>query len=123
MLTAASVPAALIRRAKEGDSYCVRATLAQTATFEMRPGLNDKASVLDIASLGPGHQVQRPNLVRRRTSFGAFSRLGSQVEMSQTPEFWTDPILVPMGSSRPEGLPKPNAHQDVAPTTREVVSS
>lgn len=72
----------------------------------MSLGLNDKAQLLDIDALGPEHQIQRPNLVTRRTPFGEFTRLGSQVEMSRTPESWTDPILVPVGSSRPEWLPK-----------------
>ena len=75
-------------------------------SFEMSLGLNDKAQLLAIDELGPEHQIQRPNLVTRMTPFGEFTRLGSQVEMSKTPESWTDPILVPIGSSRPEWLPK-----------------
>jgi crotonobetainyl-CoA:carnitine CoA-transferase CaiB-like acyl-CoA transferase len=107
MLTAAAVQAALIRRAREGGSYRITVTLAQVATFEMSLGLNDKAQLLDIEALGPEHKIQQPNLVTRMTPYGEFTRLGSQVEMSKTPEFWTDPILVPMGSCRPEWLPKP----------------
>jgi crotonobetainyl-CoA:carnitine CoA-transferase CaiB-like acyl-CoA transferase len=106
MLAAAGVQAALIRRAREGGSYRVTVTLAQTTTFEMSTGLNDKAQLDAIDRLGPEHQIQRPNLVTRMTPYGEFTRLGSQVEMSQTPESWPDPILVPMGSSRPEWLPK-----------------
>jgi crotonobetainyl-CoA:carnitine CoA-transferase CaiB-like acyl-CoA transferase len=105
MLTAAGVQAALIRRAKEGGSYRVTVTLAQVTTFEMSLGLNDKAQLLDIAALGPEHQIQRPNLVTRMTPYGEFTRLGSQIELSKTPEYWTDPILTPLGSSRPEWLP------------------
>ncbi len=106
MLTAAGIQAALIRRAKEGGSYRITVTLAQVATFEMSLGLNDKAQLLAIDELGPEHRIQRPNLVTRMTPFGEFTRLDSQVELSKTPEFWTDPILVPVGSSRPEWLPK-----------------
>jgi crotonobetainyl-CoA:carnitine CoA-transferase CaiB-like acyl-CoA transferase len=102
MLTAAAIEAALIRRAREGGSYRVTVTLAQTTTFEMSLGLNDKADLAAIDTLGPDHQIQRPNVVTRMTPFGEFTRLGSQVEMSGTPESWADPILVPMGSSRPE---------------------
>jgi hypothetical protein len=47
------------------------------------------------------------------TPFGEFTRLGSQVELSKTPEFWADPMLVPMGSSRPEWLPKPKPESGV----------
>ena len=107
MLAAAGAQAVLIRRAKEGGSYRVTVTLAQTTTFEMSLGLNDKAQLQDNEALGPEHQIQRPNLVTRMTPFGEFTRLGSQVEMSRTPECWADPILVPIGSCRAEWLPKP----------------
>ena len=106
MLVAAGVQAALIRRAREGGSYRVTVSLAQTTTFEMSTGFNDKAQLDAIDTLGAGHQIQHPNLVTRMTPYGELTRLGSQVEMSQTPEFWADPILVPMGSSRPEWLPR-----------------
>jgi len=115
MLTAAAVEAALIRRAREGGSYRVTVSLAQTTTFEMSLGLNDKAGLAAIDTLGPDHQIQRPNVVTRMTPFGEFTRLGSQVDMSETPESWDDPILVPMGSSRPEWRPRtpevPMPHQ------------
>ena len=106
MMCAAAVQAALIRRAKEGGSYRITVTLAQVTTFEVSLGLNDKAQLLDIGALGPQHQIQPPNLVTRTTPFGEFTRLASQVEMSKTPEHWEDPILVPIGSSQPEWLPK-----------------
>jgi crotonobetainyl-CoA:carnitine CoA-transferase CaiB-like acyl-CoA transferase len=119
MLTAAGIEAALIRRAREGGSYRVTVTLAQTTTFEMSLGLNNKADLAAIDALGPDHQIQHPNVVTRMTPFGEFTRLGSQVEMPETPEFWEDPILVPMGSSRPEWRPKthevPMPQQRTAP--------
>ena len=106
MLGAAGAEAALIRRAKEGGSYLVTVTLTQATMFELSLGLNDKTLLNHIADLGPEHQIQKPNLVTRTTPFGEFTRLGSQVEMSETPEAWADPILVPLGSSRAERLPK-----------------
>lgn len=106
MLAAAGVQAALIRRAKEGGSYRVTVTLAQATTFEMSLGLNSKAQLLSIDELGAEHQIKQPNLVNSTTPFGEFTRIGSQVEMSRTPESWVDPILVPLGSSRPEWLSK-----------------
>lgn len=106
MMCAPGVQAALIRRAHEGGSYRITVTLAQVTTFEMSLGLNDKAQLLDIGALGPEHQIQLPNIVTRMTPFGELTRLASQVEMSKIPEYWTDPILVPLGSSRPEWLPK-----------------
>ena len=30
----------------------------------------------------------------------------SQIEMSKTPEYWADPIIHPIGSSKPEWLPR-----------------
>ena len=39
-------------------------------------------------------------------AFGEFTRLGSQIEMSRTPEYWADPIIHPIGSSKPEWLPR-----------------
>jgi hypothetical protein len=85
----------------------------------MSLGLNDKAELREIDALGPDHQIERPNVVTRMTPFGEFTRLGSQVEMSETPEFWDDPILVPMGSSKPEWQPKTQEvampHQRTAP--------
>jgi crotonobetainyl-CoA:carnitine CoA-transferase CaiB-like acyl-CoA transferase len=104
LLAAAGAQAALIRRAKEGGSYRVTVTLTQATMFELGLGLNDKAQLGHIADLGPEHQIQKPNLVTRTTPFGEFTRLGSQVEMSGTPEYWNDPILIPMGSSRPEWI-------------------
>jgi crotonobetainyl-CoA:carnitine CoA-transferase CaiB-like acyl-CoA transferase len=105
MLATAGVQAALLRRAKEGGSYRVTVTLAQTTSFEMSLGFNDKAQLLELDELGPDHQIQTPNLVTGTTPFGELTRIGSQVEMSKTPEYWTDPILVPPGSGRPEWLP------------------
>jgi crotonobetainyl-CoA:carnitine CoA-transferase CaiB-like acyl-CoA transferase len=105
MLLTAGIQAALIRRITEGGSYRVTATLAGTTGFEMGLGLNEKAQLAALDSLGPEHQIQKPNLVTRMTPFGEFTRLGSQVEMSETPESWADPILVPLGSSRPQWLP------------------
>ncbi len=106
MMASAGVQAALMRRAVEGGSYLITCTLTQTTMFEMSLGLNDKADLDRIAELGPDHQIQQPNLVTAMTPFGELTRLGSQVEMSETPEYWSDPILVPMGSSLPVWLPK-----------------
>jgi len=120
MLAAAGVQAALLRRAKEGGSYRVTVTLAQTTTFELSLGLNDKAQLLTIDELGPEHQIQTPNLVTGTTPFGELTRLASQVEMSKTPEYWTDPILVPLGSGRPEWLPNQTQKGSSAATTRRA---
>ncbi len=63
--------------------------------------------LLDIASLGKEHQPMEPNTVTGQTPFGELTRLGSQIEMSKTPEYWEDPILNVPGSCKPEWLPLP----------------
>ena len=105
-LGAIGAQAALIRRAKEGGSYRVRVTLAQCATFMLSLGLVDKNMLLDLKSLGEEHQAMEPNTVTGQTPFGEVTRLGSQIEMSKTPEYWTDPILHVPGSCMPEWLPR-----------------
>jgi crotonobetainyl-CoA:carnitine CoA-transferase CaiB-like acyl-CoA transferase len=105
-LGAIGAQAALLRRATEGGSYRVTVTLAQTVMFEQAIGLVDTKTLLAMASLGPDHQPLKPNLQTGPTVFGEFTRLGSQVEMSRTPERWADPIVQPVGSSRPEWLPR-----------------
>jgi crotonobetainyl-CoA:carnitine CoA-transferase CaiB-like acyl-CoA transferase len=105
-LTTLGVQAALLRRATEGGSYKVTVTLTQTIMLEQALGLIDGATLLNLADLGPEHQPLKPNLQTGPTAFGEFTRLGSQVEMSKTPEYWADPIIHPIGSSKPEWLPR-----------------
>jgi crotonobetainyl-CoA:carnitine CoA-transferase CaiB-like acyl-CoA transferase len=96
--------AALLRRATEGGSYKVSVNLSQTVMFEQAIGLVDKNTLLDREDMGEEHQPLEPNLQTGQTAFGEFTRLGSQVEMSKTPEYWEDPIIHPIGSSKPEWL-------------------
>jgi crotonobetainyl-CoA:carnitine CoA-transferase CaiB-like acyl-CoA transferase len=105
-LTTLGVQAALLRRASEGGSYKVSVTLTQTVMLEQALGLIDGGTLLNLADLGPDHQPLQPNLQTGQTAFGEFTRLGSQVEMSRTPEYWADPIIHPIGSSKPEWLPR-----------------
>ena len=35
-----------------------------------------------------------------------YGRPTLQIEMSKTPEYWADPIISPIGSSKPEWLPR-----------------
>ena len=100
------VKAALLRRAKEGGSYKVHVNLAQTTMFMLSLGLIDKKMLKDIESLGEEHQRLEPNLQSGMTPFGEYTRLGSQVEMSKTPEYWDDPMIWPIGSCKPEWLSK-----------------
>ena len=105
-LATIGVQAALLRRATEGGSYKVTVTLAQTVMFEQAIGLVDKNTLLDLENMGEEHQPLEPNLQTGQTALGEFTRLGSQIEMSKTPEYWADPIIHPIGSSKPEWLPR-----------------
>jgi len=105
-LTTLGVQAALMRRATEGGSYKVSVNLSQTVMFEQAIGLIDKNTLLNLKSMGEEHQPLEPNLQTGQTAFGEFTRLGSQIEMSKTPEYWEDPIISPIGSSKPEWLPR-----------------
>jgi len=100
------VQAALLRRATEGGSYKVTVTLSQTIMFQQALGLVDSDMLLQLDHLGADHQPLKPNLQIGQTAFGEFTRLGSQIEMSKTPEYWEDPIISPIGSSKPEWLPR-----------------
>jgi hypothetical protein len=60
---------------------------------------------VDIASMGPDHQWMKPNLISGKTAFGDTITIGSQAEMSLTPETWADPITHLPGSSYPVWLP------------------
>jgi len=95
--------AALLRRAAEGGSYKVTVTLSQTVMLEQALGLLDSSTLLNLADLGPEHQPLKPNLQTGPTAFGEFTQLGSQVEMSRTPEYWADPIISPSAPASPNG--------------------
>jgi crotonobetainyl-CoA:carnitine CoA-transferase CaiB-like acyl-CoA transferase len=105
-MLAVGLQAALLRRAKEGGSYRVSVSLAQGATWLMSLGLVPKSDLVDIPSMGPDHQSMKPNLISGKTAYGDTTIIGSQAEMSVTPESWADPIVAPPGSSYPVWLKK-----------------
>lgn len=74
--------------------------------LEQAIGLVDDATLLKLDELGDDHKPLKPNLQTGKTAFGEFTRLGSQVEMSGTPEYWADPIIQPIGSSEPVWMPR-----------------
>jgi crotonobetainyl-CoA:carnitine CoA-transferase CaiB-like acyl-CoA transferase len=99
---AIGVKAALLRRAKEGGSYKVSVSLSQTAAYMMSLGLNNKEDLANLESMGPDHQIVKPNIQVGETPFGEFTRAGSQVEKMKTPQYWADPMLYVPGSSKAE---------------------
>ena len=54
--------------------------------LEQAIGLVDNLTLLKLDRLGPDHKPMKPNLQTGQTPFGEFTRLGSQVEMTKTPE-------------------------------------
>ena len=103
-LGAIGVKAALLRRAKEGGSYRVDVSLAQCCSYIMSLGLNDKETIDNLENLGPEHQIMKPNLITGMTAYGEFTKPGSQVEMSKSPQSWDAPLLHVPGSCKPEWL-------------------
>jgi crotonobetainyl-CoA:carnitine CoA-transferase CaiB-like acyl-CoA transferase len=96
-LAALGVMLALARRAREGGSYHVRASLSQTGMWLDRLGRTDAP--------GPGLSAQQvaPFLERSETHWGALTHLGPIVELSETRARWARPT-VPLGTHAPEWL-------------------
>src|SRR6516164_2493515 len=94
---AAGVQAALIRRAKEGGSYHVRINLARCAMWFNSLGTFDT----DVPGSGEENQPLAPDTITVQTPYGEYSRLAPPVEFSETKPYWTDPVLVVRGSSKP----------------------
>ena len=101
-LGAIGAKAALLRRAKEGGSYVVKILLTQTTQFINSLGWNDKREIENLENVGEENQIMEPNLITGMTGYGEFTKAGSQVEMSKTPQSWDDPILCVPGSCRPD---------------------
>jgi hypothetical protein len=68
-------------------------------------GLVEKIMLLDLNNLGVKHQRLEPNFQTGQTPLGEYTQLGSQVEMSKTTEYCTDPMIWSIGSFKPEWLP------------------
>jgi crotonobetainyl-CoA:carnitine CoA-transferase CaiB-like acyl-CoA transferase len=93
-LAALGTMIALARRAREGGSYHVRASLCQTGMWLQRMRRTE--------AVGPGLGVEqlRPFLTRSETPYGTLSHLGPIVELSETPAHWALPT-VPLGTHEP----------------------
>jgi crotonobetainyl-CoA:carnitine CoA-transferase CaiB-like acyl-CoA transferase len=99
-LAALGTLVALGRRAREGGSYHVRASLCQTGMWFQRLGATcdpDQAS-------GPGDPAEFT--VESDTAWGRLRHLPPAVELSETPPRWTRPV-VPLGTHPPTWPPHP----------------
>ena len=89
--------AALVKRSTEGGSWHVTVSLTKSAMWCGSLGLVDPA----LAGHDEGHSLREPIPYDAGTPFGPVHMLAPPVRFSHTPGAWTDPILVPRGSSRP----------------------
>lgn len=98
---AMGVTAALIRRATEGGSYHVGSSLVRNAMWLESLGLLEEE---EGKAEGWQSRLLPPIEVTAETPLGELRRIAPPVEMSETPGYWSNPILVPRGSSRAEWL-------------------
>ena len=89
--------AALIRRAREGGSYHVRISLAQTCMWVQDLGLRSTATAAP--------RTTAPCVARMDSPFGELEYLAPVAQYSDTKAYWDKPPQ-PLGASRAEWLPR-----------------
>ena len=104
-LAAFGVMIALARRAREGGSYHVRVSLAQTARWLTSMPLLDAGQVAQAASDLPEERIDALSM-RSDTPFGPLTYLAPIVQLSETPASWDRPT-VPLDFDPPEWLTGP----------------
>ena len=97
-LGAIGAMAALIKRATEGGSWHVTVNLTRTAMWCGSLGFVEP----DDAGCDDEHCLREPLAYDAPSPLGDVHMLAPPVHFSQTQPRWSDPILVPRGSSRPE---------------------
>jgi crotonobetainyl-CoA:carnitine CoA-transferase CaiB-like acyl-CoA transferase len=90
--------AALVKRATEGGSWHVTVNLTRTAMWCGSLGLVEP----DLAGCDDEHSLREPRPYDAPSPLGDVHMLAPPVRFSHTQPGWTEPILVPRGSSRPE---------------------
>jgi crotonobetainyl-CoA:carnitine CoA-transferase CaiB-like acyl-CoA transferase len=91
---------ALGRRAREGGSWLVRLSLAQTGKWIVDQGEVPEAAARDAPTEFTAEELQGWSMVSQ-TPAGPLRHLRPAVELSETPPFWARPS-VPLGYHRPE---------------------
>ena len=96
--------AGLIKQQTEGGSWHVSVNLTRNAMWYQTLGLVDPAH----AGCDDEHTIGVPDAYDADTPMGRVHMLASPVSFSHTPPRWSDPVLVPRGSSLPEwsGFPR-----------------
>jgi hypothetical protein len=95
---------ALGRRAREGGSWFVRASLAGAGHWIRGHGLLELSDYVNVPAELPADTLQQL-LTQHDSPIGRITHLAPAVQMSETPARWTRPA-VPRGYHRPEWPPK-----------------
>jgi crotonobetainyl-CoA:carnitine CoA-transferase CaiB-like acyl-CoA transferase len=90
---------ALARRAKEGGSWLVRISLAQTGRWLVARGEVPAAALTDVPNEFPQADIDRWS-IDSDTPAGRLRHLGPTVELSETKPYWARPS-VPLGYNDP----------------------
>lgn len=101
-LMAFATMVALARRAREGGSYHVRVSLAQTARWLTNMGTLDPAEVSKAAPDLPPERIGALSM-HSDTPFGPLTHLAPIVQLSETPARWDLPA-VPLNHDEPAWL-------------------
>jgi crotonobetainyl-CoA:carnitine CoA-transferase CaiB-like acyl-CoA transferase len=99
-LGALGAAAGLLKQSTEGGSWHVTVNLTRAAMWYRSLGLVDPA----IAGSTADHRPHEPQACDALTPLGDLHTLAPPVQFSHTSPRWSDPILVPKGSSRPQWL-------------------
>jgi crotonobetainyl-CoA:carnitine CoA-transferase CaiB-like acyl-CoA transferase len=90
---------ALARRAREGGSWLVRISLAQTGRWLVDRGEAPEAALKNVAKEFPQADIDRWS-IESDTPVGRLRHLGPTVRLSETPPRWARPS-VPLGYNQP----------------------
>jgi crotonobetainyl-CoA:carnitine CoA-transferase CaiB-like acyl-CoA transferase len=91
---------ALQRRAREGGSWRVRASLARTGQWIAERGLLDAATIADVPKELPDAEIARLT-TETASPLGAIRHIKPVAQMPETPPRWTR-SPVPLGHDEPE---------------------
>jgi len=98
-LMAFGAMAALARRAREGGSWLVRISLAQTGRWLVGRGQVPEAELKDVEKEFTSSELERWSITSE-TPVGRLRHLGPVVRLSETPPRWARPS-VPLGYNEP----------------------
>ena len=103
-LMALGAMAALARRAREGGSWLVRASLARTGKWVVDHGLVAQEALAGVADELPAEEIERL-CTETDAPDGRIRHLKPVVGLSETPPYWARPP-VPLGFNPPEWPPR-----------------